>query len=138
MKKPQIEIIGSRRAEVVLKEAIEKGNWFEGVVLSKVYLEDYAIDRLRKYLASKQVHPRPFLIDKGLYEASEILLKLRIIDKETFKIMKEVNRYRNNLIHKWRSPDAIKPDEAKRIIEKTLECFESIVSSYESMKKKPQ
>lgn len=130
IKKLKIEVIGYRRAEVVLREALDNRRWFEGVVLSKVFLEDYAIDRLRKYLASKSVHPRPFLYRKRLVEVAEILRKLRIIDEKTYTIMREVNKYRNDLLYEHRSPDAIKPNEAKRIIEKTLKCFELIISSY--------
>ena len=36
------EIIIVRPADTVLKEAIEKDNWFEGVALSTVYLESSA------------------------------------------------------------------------------------------------
>ena len=138
MKKPQklrIEVIHNRRAEVVLKEAIDKGNWFEAVVLSSVYLESYAIDRLRKYLASKRVRGRPFLHRMNLARAARILEELRLIDQKTHSMIGDINAYRNKVVHEFRNPEVIKPDKAKQIVDQTLKCFEAIVSSYKTVEK---
>ena len=138
MKKPQrprIEIIYTRRADEVLKEAIEKGNWFEGVVLAKEYLENYLFYRLRNYLGSKEVRARPFLKGMTLWRMAWVLKELRIIDDKTHSMIAEVNQYRNRILHEYRHPEDIKPNEAKRIIEKTLKCFKAIISSYDSVKK---
>lgn len=132
---PSIEVIEARNPEQVLREAIRKGNWFEGVALSTVYLEEATFYRLRNYLASKRVRARPFLYRMNLSRMARILEELRIIDHKTHSLIGEVNAYRNKLVHEIRTPDAIKPDEAKDIIEKALKCLEAIVSSYESVKK---
>jgi len=38
-------------------------------------------------------------------------------------------------VHKSKTPDIIKPDKAKDIIEKALECLEAIASSYKTVEK---
>jgi uncharacterized protein YutE (UPF0331/DUF86 family) len=131
----EIEIISSRRAEDVLKEAIDKGNYFEAVVLSATYLEAHAIDRVGNYLASKGIRQRPFLYRMNLSRASQILGELRLIDQKTRSMMRKVNKYRNTVIHDFKIPEAVKPDDAKRTVEKTLECLDEIALSYESMTK---
>lgn len=137
VKKPQklqIKVIGGPRAEVVLKEAIQKGNWVEGIVLSKEYLENYLYYRLRNYLGSKRIRAYPFLKGMPLWKMAWILKELRVIDDKTYSLIREVNAYRNKMLHEYDLPEQIEPKEAKRIIEKAMECFEAIISSYESMK----
>ena len=118
-----------------MREAIRIGNWFEGVALSTVYLEWATFYRLRNYLASKRVRAKPFLKRMNLFRLAQILEELRLIDHKTHSLIGEVNRYRNKMVHEDRTPDTIKPDEAKDIIEKALKCLEAIVSSYESVEK---
>ena len=128
------KIIVVRPADTVLKEAIEKGNWFEGVALSTVYLESSTIARLRRYLKKKGIkRPHPLLEGLRLWKASRILEKLNIIDHKTGSLIGEINKYRNNIVHKSRTPDVIEPDEAKDKIEKALECLEAIAHSYKTV-----
>lgn len=130
------KIIAVRPAKEVLREAIEKGSWFEGVALSTVYLEKSTIARLRRYLKKKGIkRPHPFLERLRLWKASRILEKLNIIDHKTHSLIGEINKYRNNIVHKSRTPDVIEPDKAKDIIEKALECLEVIASSYKTVEK---
>jgi len=131
----QIEFISVSIPTDVLKKAIKEERWFEGVMLSTIYLEEYAYHRLRNFLASKRVRARPFLKHMNLSRIAQILEELRVIDHKTHSLIGEINKYRNKLVHEFRTPDAIKPNEAKQIIEKTLKCLELIVASYESMKK---
>lgn len=131
-----VDIIVVRPAKEVLREAIEKGNWFEGVALSTVYLEEEAIRRVRIYLGRKRVkRPYAFLEGLRLARASRILEKLDIIDHKTHSLIGEINAYRNKIVHQERTPDVINPDEAKDIIEKALECLDAIVSSYRIVEK---
>ena len=98
VKKPQklqIKVNGDPRAEVVLKEAIKKGNWVEGVVLSKEYLENYLYYRLRNYLGSKRIRAYPFLKGMPLWKMAWILKELRVIDDKIYSLIREVNAYRN-------------------------------------------
>lgn len=129
-KKLRIEIIETRRANEVLKEALEKGNWFEGVVLAKEYLENYAYYRLRNFLGSKRVRAYPFLKGMRLSRMAWILKELRIINDKTYSMIAEVNSYRNKILHEYRHPEEIKPKDAKRIIRNALKCLEAIVSTY--------
>jgi hypothetical protein len=126
---PKIVIL--RPAEEVLKEAIEKGNWFEGVVLSTVYLERDTIDRLKHYFMKKGIlHPHPILEGLRLWKASRILEKLKIIDHKTSSLIGEINRYRNHIVHKARAPDVIDSNEAKDKLEKSIMCLGAIADSY--------
>lgn len=133
--KVQIEFISCRRAEEVLKEAIDKGNYFEAVVLSATYLDAHATDRVGKYLTSKGIRRRPFLHRMNLFTASRILVELRLIDQKTRSMMVKINDYRNTVIHDFKIPEAVKPDDAKRTVENTLRCLDEIAQSYESMTK---
>jgi len=132
---PHVKVVNVRSPEVVLREAIKKGNWFEGVVLSTIYLEKASYYRLRNYLASKRVRARPFLEGLSLYRLAQILEELRIVDQKTHSLIGEINRYRNKIVHETETPDAIDPKEAKDIIEKALKCIKAIVASYKSVKK---
>jgi len=68
------KIIVVRPADTVLKEAIEKGNWFEGVALSTVYLESSTIARLRRYSRKKELSVLiPFLKDYAFGRHPEYL-----------------------------------------------------------------
>jgi len=94
VKKPQklqIKVTGGPRAEVALKEAIKKGNWVEGVVLSKEYLENYLYYRLRNYLGSKRIRAYPFLKGMPLWKMAWILKELRVIDDKTYSLIREQN-----------------------------------------------
>gem|GEM_PF-3754665 len=134
LKPPKIVIV--RPLDIILEEAIEKGNLFEGVVLSAVHLEYSSIVRLRRYLKKKGIkRPHPFLEGLKLWEASRILEKLDIIDHKTNSLIGEINKYRNKVVHESLTPEMIEPDKAKDIFRKAIECEKAIVSSYRTEEK---
>jgi len=74
-----------------------------------------------------------FLERLRLWKVSRILEKLDIIGRRIHSLIGEINEYRNNKVHKFRTPDVIKSDEAKDKIEKALECVKAIDHSYKSV-----
>lgn len=130
------KIVIVRPLDIILEEAIEKGNLFEGVVLSAVHLESSSIARLRRYLKKKGIkRPHPFLEGLSLWEASRILEKLDIIDQKTHSLIGDMNKYRNKVVHEFMTPDMIEPDKAKDIFKKAIECEKAIASSYRTEEK---
>jgi len=126
-----LKIVIVRPLDIILEEAIEKGNLFEGVALSVVHLESSCIRRLRIYLKKKGIkRPHPFLERLSLRKASRILEKLGIIDPKTHSLIGEINEYRNKVIHEFMTPDMIEPDKAKDIFKKAIECMKAIANSY--------
>ena len=86
-----------------LETAIKDSDWLTAVVLSSIQLERHGYLAVKDYLKSLKVHPK--LIDKilkriHLYEISEYLLAIGLINNEECKIIKELNEERNKFLHR--------------------------------------
>ena len=96
-------------------------DWFKGVVLSATFFENFGAEKLKK-----KYHGR---IDPKRIEnlpLEQIIMSLYIsglIDQPTYSKMIEVKRKRDGLVHTPWANVAMDPAEAKKLIEKAIECL---------------
>jgi hypothetical protein len=104
-----------------LEETIKHKEWFKGVVLSATYFEHFGLEKLKEKYRG--------MIDPQKIEnlsLEQIIMFLHIsglIDQPTYSRMIEVKNARNNLVHEPWANVVMTPEEAKKIIEKAIECL---------------
>jgi hypothetical protein len=126
------EIWGIQNPTDVLRECIEKKEWFKGVVLSATFFEGIGAKVLLLRFGSQiEAENIEGLTAKKIGNLSLdtimiLLYALKIIDHSTYLKMVGVNQYRNEWVHK-QSPFA-KPEgkRSKRMIETAIKCLHKL------------
>ena len=110
----------------ILREAIQKKEWYRGVVLSTTFLEFYGLGALearyyRKIKSERLRHMSLEQIIMFLYASGMITLS-------TYRDMMGIKRLRNELVHKAWTEFLINPKEAQSLIEKAIEIIKILRS----------
>ena len=109
----------------ILKQRIDNMRWFEGVVLSAVFLEVYGVIWLKVYFGNK-IDPQR--IERlSLEQIIMFLYGLGIVNQDIYSKMMGIKNARNNLLHY--PMKLLYASEAKKIIEKGIKCLEALVTS---------
>lgn len=110
-----------------LSDEIKDKRFLEGVVVSVMYFERFGIDRLKGYFKSKDIPLEPMKIEKLQLPAIMRMLEgFGIINHRIHSLMGEVCKERNHIVHELRHPDAIDENNARRTIEKAIECLKAL------------
>lgn len=109
----------------ILKDCIENGEWFKGIVLSTAYFEGVGRLVLAESLEDK-------ISDKRFkyYNLEQIILLLFAsgnIDPKTYSLMIEVKKYRNKLVHiELYKEVQIEPKVAEKKLKKAIKCIQAL------------
>ncbi|UCH32421.1 MAG: hypothetical protein JSV05_03315 [Candidatus Bathyarchaeota archaeon] len=108
----------------VLKDCIEKKEWFKGIVLSTAFFEGLGIAILKDQFRDK-IAPKNFDRMRSVQQIIILLFASGLIRQHTYSKMLEVNEFRNNLVHfPFGAPQQpLKAKEAQRIIRKAISCL---------------
>jgi hypothetical protein len=109
----------------ILKDSIEKEEWFKGIVLSTAYFEGVGRLVLEESLQDKISNKR-----FKYYNLEQIIILLFAsgnIDQNIYSLMIEVKNYRNNLVHiELYEEVQIEPKTAGKKIEKAIKCIQAL------------
>jgi hypothetical protein len=127
------KIWGIQNPTDVLRECIEKEEWFKGVVLSATFFEGVGAKVLLLRFGSQiEAEYTEGVTAKKIGSLSLntiiiLLYALRIIDHPTYLRMMGVKAYRNKMVHQL-SPFA-KPEgkDSKRMIETAIKCLHKLM-----------
>lgn len=112
-----------------LRESIKDERWLEGVVLSTTFLEGIGISvlkgRFKGQIEPERIeHLRVEQIIMFLYASG-------IISQSIYSKMVEVNRFRNEQVHKKDfTPLKLRPDKAEEIVKKAIICLKTLIKEY--------
>lgn len=110
-----------------LDDTIIQNRFFEGVVVSVIYLQHFGAERLKEHFKSKGIPTGPMRIEKlGLPAIGEMLEGFGIIDHHTHCLIGEVNQERNQIVHQLLHPDAMDEAKAMTTIQKAIECLKAL------------
>lgn len=106
-----------------LRKAKEQKSWFYGIVMATTFFEIFGLERLKENFKGKISGKR--LENLGLEQIILLLHGCGIIDQKTYTKMMEVRKVRNKVVH---SPFdyEIKDTDARKIIEKAIDCLKSL------------
>jgi len=104
-----------------LKETIDHEEWYKGVVLSATYFEHFGLEKLKEKYRGV-IDPQK-IENLSLEQIIMFLYISGLIDQPTYSKMIEVKNARNDLVHKPWEHVAMTPEDAKKLIEKAIECL---------------
>lgn len=107
-----------------LREAIEKQEWFKGIILSALYIEHFGMQKLKSNFKGKISSDKFRNLD--LIHIILLLFASNCIDQPTYTKMNDVRDKRNDIIHDVWEKLRINPNDAKSLIEKAIECIEKL------------
>lgn len=110
-----------------LNDKTKEKRYFEGVIASVMYFERFGIERLKEYFKSKDVPLEPIKIENlRISTIMRMLEGFGIISHRIHCLMGEVNKERNDIVHKLRHPDALDEEKARKAIKKAIECLQAL------------
>ncbi len=129
-----------------LKDSLENHDWFKGLILSTTFLEMFGFLSLRTYYeqnVDREHHKKigEFLYRSGLARIITLLYFSGLIKRDSYTKMIEINKARNEIVHRVRR---IKKDEfafddeidikferkAKKLIKQTIICLKELGVSH--------
>ena len=103
----------------MLRDTIEKGEWWKGIVLSGAFLEHFGSGALKRVTRNKINNEK---INLRLFQILRLLFDFGVFDSSMYGKVDEVRKERNKCAH---DPFAtIDPTTAKKLIEDTIECLD--------------
>lgn len=117
----------------VLRECVEKKEWFKGIVLSATFLEGIGSRVLSLHFARQIREEKIERLQLNLIIV--LLYASRIIDHSTYSKMVEINQYRNDIVHTKEPFSEPEPraKDAKRIIEMAITCLSKLIYEYDEV-----
>jgi len=112
----------------VLQEAINQKDWFRGIIMSATFFERLGIKKLKEHFQSNGINVDQERIER--LELERIIIFLYgcgAIDQNTYAQMFQIKNKRDDLVHKVMPTFELNDGEAKRLIEKAIECVKKLL-----------
>lgn len=127
-----------------IDKALSREDWFSAFTNVVTYFEHYGCWAVRFYCLRHKINltakAEESLKKLGAGDLALLLRILKIIDNDTYSMMKKTIEERNNVVHPGRKGiryvDQKKKDEACRLINAAEECLQMIMKTSLSTKKK--
>ncbi len=103
----------------ILRDTIEKEEWWKGIVLSGAFLEHFGSRTLKQITGNKIKNE---IINLRLFQILRLLFDFGIFDSSMYGKVDEVRKERNKCAHDPFA--AIDPTRAEKLIKDTIECLD--------------
>jgi len=104
-----------------LREAVEKEQWFSGIVMATAFFEFWGLELLKEKFEGKI--SRDKFEDLRLEEIILLLYSSEVINQPIYTKMMEVKKVRNKIVH---NPyELLELDKPEILIEKAIDCLKA-------------
>jgi len=115
-------LLAKKSPPEILQDAIDKGEWFKGMVLSAAFFEHFGSLKLKNHFQGRISEGK--IDGLGLSEIIIFLFGLKLISQTAYAKMIEVKDKRNDLVHKPFTE--VKSEEARRLVQNAIECLKEL------------